>query len=120
MLIPKVVIHAILYLLDKLHDHLVHSRFDKVSARVMFFDFSSAFNTIQPYRLAEKLSNLDRIPKSCEGWVLDYLCNRSRYIRLGGSIYSDIIHCSTGTVFAPFLFTVTLLTFDQIIYIVLL
>ena len=43
---------AVLYMLHRVHSHL-----DKPGGyvRIMFFDFSSAFNTIQPLILKEKL-----------------------------------------------------------------
>ncbi|KAG5279123.1 hypothetical protein AALO_G00106350 [Alosa alosa] len=43
---------AITYLLHRTHSHLDKG---KSAVRIMFFDFSSAFNTIQPLRLGYKL-----------------------------------------------------------------
>ena len=50
---------AILYVLDHVYSHL-----DKPATfiRLMFYDFSSAFNTIQPYLLAEKTANNECTP----------------------------------------------------------
>ena len=101
---------AILYLLDRVYSHLEPSKFGKASARINFFDFSSAFNTIQPYLLAEQLSNMGNVPRSLIVWVLNYLNDRSQYVKMGRNVYSDTTHSSTGapqgTVLAPFLFTV--------------
>ena len=73
----------------------------------MFFDFSSAFNTIQPLLLAEKLTAM-RVDHSLVAWTTDYLTNRPQYVRLQGS-QSDVLVSNTGapqgTVLSPFLFT---------------
>ena len=78
------------------------------SARVMFFDFSSAFNTIQPHLLVNKLLDIN-VPCGLIQWTLDYLTNRSQYVKIGQSSTSNVISSSTGapqgTVLAPFLFT---------------
>ena len=44
---------AMLYSLEKLYSHLEHTNLGH-SARIMFLDFSSAFNTIQPHILINK------------------------------------------------------------------
>ncbi|RXN30264.1 RNA-directed DNA polymerase from mobile element jockey-like protein [Labeo rohita] len=64
----------------------------------MFFDFSSAFDTIRPALLAEKLVS----------WMVDYLTGRPQYVRLQ-SCMSDRLISNTGapqgTVLSTFLFT---------------
>ena len=45
------------------------------SIRLMFFDFSSAFNTIQPHLLCDKLLNMNICP-SLITWIIDYLSLR--------------------------------------------
>src|SRR4029434_10042606 len=73
----------------------------------MFFDFSGAFNTIQPLLLREKLERMGVDP-FFTSWIIDYLMERPQFVRLG-SCASDIVVSSTGapqgTVLAPFLFT---------------
>ena len=73
----------------------------------MFFDFSSAFNTIQPHLLVQKLLKM-KLPFSVVSWIFDYLTNRLQYVRLNGVI-SSVICANTGapqgTVLAPFLFS---------------
>ena len=99
---------AILLMLEKLYHHCDHARFGN-SVRIMFFDFSSAFNTIQPHLLIKKLLDQD-IPKCLLSWILNYLTNRTQYVRLSrnGTI-SRCLQSNTGapqgTVLAPFLFT---------------
>ena len=72
----------------------------------MFFDFSSAFNTIQPHLLVQKLLNM-KLPSSVISWIFDYLTSRLQYVRLNG-LLSSAISTNTGepqgTVLAPFLF----------------
>ena len=98
---------AILTLLELLYAHLERTRFGN-SARVMFFDFSSAFNTIQPHLLVKKLLDIN-VPCGLIRWTLDYLTNRPQYVKIGQSSISNVISSSTGapqgTVLAPFLFT---------------
>ena len=98
---------AILTLLELLYSHLERTKFGN-SARVMFFDFSSAFNTIQPHLLVKKLLDIN-VPCGLIQWTLDYLTNRSQSVKIGQSSTSNAISSSTGapqgTVLAPFLFT---------------
>ena len=84
--------------------------------RIMFFDFSSAFNTIQPALLGDKLE-LAGVNQHLTSWFLDYLTNRPQYVRTRDYV-SDTIICSTGapqgTVLAPFLFTLYTADFFQL------
>ena len=59
---------AILLLLEKLYHHLDSP---KNYARVLFLDFSSAFNTIQPHLLIRKLSALNVNP-NIQAWILNF------------------------------------------------
>ncbi|KAI4904817.1 hypothetical protein NFI96_010661, partial [Prochilodus magdalenae] len=47
----------------------------------MFFDFSSAFNTIQPLRLKDKLARM-QVDPHLVSWITDYLTGRPQYVRL--------------------------------------
>ena len=73
----------------------------------MFFNFSSGFNTIQPYLLAQKLLNV-KLPSSVISWIFYYLTSRLKYVRLNG-VLSSVICTNTGApqgaVLAPFLFS---------------
>ena len=75
--------------------------------RITFFDFSSAFNTIQPPLLGEKLL-LMGAGGSTVSWITDYLTDRPQFVRLG-SVLSDVVMSGVGapqgTVLSPFLFT---------------
>ena len=72
----------------------------------MFFYFSSAFNTIQPHLLVQKLLNM-KLPSSVISWIFDYLTSRLQYVRLN-RLLSSAISTNTGapqgTVLALFLF----------------
>ena len=95
---------VVLYLL-----HRAYSYMDEPGSqvRIMFFNFSSAFNTIQPLLLREKLERMGVDPYFTS-WITDYLTGRPQFVRLE-SCASDIVVSSTGapqgTVLAPFLFT---------------
>ncbi|KAK3507838.1 hypothetical protein QTP70_001342, partial [Hemibagrus guttatus] len=58
---------------------------------MLFIDFSSAFNTIIPKHLIEKLSLLVT-NTSLGNWILDFLTGRPRSVRIGNSISSST-HC---------------------------
>uniref|UniRef100_A0AAQ6IRP3 Reverse transcriptase domain-containing protein n=1 Tax=Anabas testudineus TaxID=64144 RepID=A0AAQ6IRP3_ANATE len=95
---------AIIHLLHRTYTHL-----DKPGGlvRIMFFDFSSAFNTIRPALLGGKLKKM-QVNTPLISWIMDYLTNRPQYVRLQNCV-SDTVICSTGapqgTVLSPFLFT---------------
>ncbi|TWW54421.1 hypothetical protein D4764_0100770 [Takifugu flavidus] len=73
----------------------------------MFFDFSSAFNTIQPRLLRAKLENM-QVDAPLVSWIEDYLTGRPQFVRLRSCV-SDPLMSNTGapqgTVLSPFLFT---------------
>ena len=97
---------AIVVMLAKIYSHLENSRHGN-SVRIMFFDFSSAFNTIQPHILINKL--MGSVPCSLLQWILNYLTNRTQCMKLPSGTTSATIISNTGapqgTVLAPFLFT---------------
>ena len=82
---------AILYILHQVHSHL-----DKGSGtvRILFLDFSSAFNTIQPPILQDKLNRMGVHPYLVH-WIKDYLTDRPQYLRLKDTT-SDTVVSSTG------------------------
>ena len=72
--------------------------------RIMFFDFSSAFNTIRPPILKDRLLGMGVAP-SLTSLIIDYLTARPQYVRMGRCV-SGMLECSTGvpqgTVLASF------------------
>ncbi|KAI4899206.1 hypothetical protein NFI96_030735, partial [Prochilodus magdalenae] len=73
----------------------------------MFFDFSSAFNTIQPLLLRDKLMKME-VDMHLVTWITDYLTGRPQHVRIR-DCSSDTVISSTGapqgTVLSPVLFT---------------
>ncbi|KAI4903024.1 hypothetical protein NFI96_010063 [Prochilodus magdalenae] len=95
---------AVIYLL---HRALSHLEKPGSTVRITFFDFSSAFNTIQPGLLNDKLEHVG-VESHLSNWIQDYLTNRPQYVRARDCV-SDKVVSSTGapqgTVLAPFFFT---------------
>lgn len=69
---------AVIYLLHQAISHLESTR---RTVRVMFFDFSSAFNTMQPLVLRGKLQGAE-VDHQLSLWIVDYLTSRPQYVRL--------------------------------------
>lgn len=71
------------------------------------FDFSRAFNTIQPAILRGKLEGAG-VDRQLAAWTINYLTNRTQYVRLQEWL-SEVVMCSSGspqgTVLCSFLFT---------------
>ena len=65
-------------------------------ARILFIDFSSAFNTIIPSTLYEKLADRLGFPLSLCNWILNFLLERSQVVKIGCNISSPLI-LNTGT-----------------------
>ena len=64
-------------------------------ARLLFVDFSSAFNTIIPQKLYDKLLLFDLDPSLCL-WLLDFLLQRPQTVRVNGRFSRSLV-LSTGT-----------------------
>ncbi|KAK3548172.1 hypothetical protein QTP70_005203 [Hemibagrus guttatus] len=78
-----------------LHFILQHLNSPGSYARILFVDFSSAFNTIVPTLLRDKLFQLN-VPDSMCSWITDFLTDRRQFMRLGTHV-SDFQHISTGS-----------------------
>ena len=90
-----------------LHHILNHLDSPNTYARVLFIDFSSAFNTIIPGKLFDKLINMSLSPSVCR-WILDFLLNRPQIVKLDG-VCSDSVVLNTGApqgcVLSPLLYS---------------
>nr|XP_049617694.1 uncharacterized protein LOC125992631 [Syngnathus scovelli]XP_049617695.1 uncharacterized protein LOC125992631 [Syngnathus scovelli] len=90
-----------------LHLSLAHLEEKNTHVRMLFLDFSSAFNTIIPQHLVGKLEHLG-FNTPLRNWLLDFLTNRPQSVRVGQNT-SDVITLSTGSpqgcVLSPLLFT---------------
>ncbi len=95
-----------------LHLALTHLENKDSYVRMLFIDFSSAFNTIIPQQLINKL-NLLGLNNSLCNWILDFLTGRPQSVSVGHNT-SSTTTLSTGApqgcVLSPLLFT--LLTHD--------
>eukprot|EP00064_Thunnus_orientalis_P014942 superscaffoldBa00002685_g14990 len=99
-----------------LHFMLQHLDSAGTHTRILFVDFSSAFNTIILALLQDKLSQLHVSDSTCR-WITNFLSDRKQHMRLGKHD-SDSWTIGTGSLqgcfFSPFFFslhTVKLLKF---------
>ena len=96
-------------ILTMLHHLVTHLDKPNTYARVLFIDFSSAFNTIQPHLLMQKLAMMEVSP-SLILWIHSFMTGRPQYVRLNASgTVSDTLETNTGApqgcVLSPALFT---------------
>ena len=89
------------------HFTVKHLECPKAYARILFIDFSSAFNTLQPHLLISKLRQMSVNPFLIK-WYFSFLTNRSQQVRVN-NILSECKSISTGApqgcVSSPVLFT---------------
>lgn len=64
-------------------------------ARILFIDFSSAFNTIIPQQLVEKLGKL-KVDTGICNWILDFLTQRKQTVRVGSRMSKPTV-VNTGS-----------------------
>ena len=95
---------AKIFILDKLYKHLDISG---NHARILFADFSSAFNTMQPHILADKLLNNFDLDHRLVLWVINFLTKRSQKVLVNNK-YSDLrityVGSPQGCVLSPILY----------------
>ncbi len=73
-----------------LHTALSHLENKNTYVRMLFVDYSSAFNTIVPATLVAKLQTLG-LNRSLCSWILDFLTGRSQVVRMGNNTSSPLI-----------------------------
>ncbi len=73
-----------------LHTALFHLDNKNTYVRMLFVDYSSAFNTIMPATLGVKLQTLG-LNRSLCCWILDFLTGRSQVVRMGNNTSSPLI-----------------------------
>ena len=96
---------AIAYILHTIISHVDKQKGTYV--RMLFVDYSSAFNTIIPSILITKLKDLGLAPGLCK-WVLNFLTDRSQVVRLGQNISSPLVlntGAPQGCVLSPLLYS---------------
>ncbi len=77
-----------------LHTALSHLENKNAYVRMLFVDYSSAFNTIVPATLVVKLQTLG-LNRSLCSWILDFLTGRSQVVRMGNNT-SSLLTLNTG------------------------
>ena len=94
-------------ILTLLHNTFRHTNNPKSYVRILFDDFLSAFNSIEPYHLAKKLVRLNISPKLAIQ-IINFLSHRKQFVRFKG-VLSGERSISTGVpqgyVLSPVLFT---------------
>ena len=96
---------AIVTVLNDIYGHL-----DRKNSyvRALFIDFSSAFNTIMPSVLIDRLTQM-QVPTYLCDWIRNFLSNRKQRVVLGGS-GSSLLTTNTGApqgcVLSPTLFNI--------------
>ncbi len=74
-----------------LHTALSHLENKNTYVRMLFVDYSSAFNTIVPATLVAKLQTLAGLNRSLCSWILDFLTGRSQVVRMGNNTSSPLV-----------------------------
>lgn len=65
-------------------------------ARLLFVDFSSSFNTIQPHILTGGLLEQFYFSNDVVSWILDFLTKRTQRLRINGVLFHHVLlHCSS-------------------------
>ncbi len=91
----------------KLHTALSHLENKNTYVRMLFVDYSSAFNTILPATLVAKLQTLGLNRYLCS-WILNFLTGRSQVVRMGNNTSSPLVlntGAPQGYVLSPLLYS---------------
>lgn len=89
------------------HFALTHLDNRDAYVRMLFIDFSSAFNTIIPTKLVGKLQALGLFNSTCN-WILDFLTGRPQSVRMGDHTSTTLIlntGAPQGCVLSPLLYS---------------
>ncbi len=98
---------------DDAISHILHSSLTHIDssngnyARLLFIDYSSAFNTIVPIKLTNKLSDLGLNTTLCD-WIQDFLTGRPQVVKLGQYTSNSItlnVGAPQGCVLSPLLYS---------------
>ena len=81
-----------------LHAALSHLKKQGRYVRMLFVDFSSAFNTILPHRLVDILGDLGFLQNICM-WIKSFLSCRSQRMRVRASRHTSSLSLSTRAVY---------------------
>ncbi len=98
---------------DDAISHILHSSLTHIDssngnfARLLFIDYSSAFNTIVPIKLTSKLTGLDLNSSLCD-WIQDFLTGRPQVVKVGQFTSNSItlnVGAPQGCVLSPLLYS---------------
>ncbi len=92
-----------------LHFILQHLERPGTYVGILFVDFNSAFNTIIPDTLQNKLTQLS-VPTSVCQWITSFLTDRQQLVRLGkfsSSTHTISTGAPQGCVLSPLLFSLS-------------
>ena len=98
---------------DDAISHILHSSLTHIDSnnrnyvRLLFIDYSSAFNTIVPITLASKLMDLGLNSSLCN-WILDFLTGRPQVVKVGQFTSNSItlnVGAPQGCVLSPLLYS---------------
>jgi hypothetical protein len=94
-----------------LHTALSHLDRRNTYVRMLFIDYSSAFNTIVPTKLITKLRTLGLNTSLCN-WILDFQMGHPQVVRVGNKSATIILNTGApqGCVLSPLLYS--LFTYD--------
>ncbi len=91
-----------------LHTALSHLENKNTYVKMLFVDYSSAFNTIVPATLVAKQLQTLGLNRSLCSWILDFLTGRSQVVRMGNNTSSPLIlntGAPQGCVLSPLLYS---------------
>ncbi len=98
---------------DDAISHVLHSSLTHIDSnngnyvRLLFIDYSSAFNTIVPIMLASKLTDLGLNSSLCD-WIQDFLTGRPQVVKVGQFTSNSItlnVGAPQGCVLSPLLYS---------------
>ncbi len=98
---------------DDAISHILHFSLTHIDSnngnyvRLLFIDYSSAFNTIVPIKLASKLTDLGLNSSLCD-WIQDFLTGRPQVVKVGQFISNSItlnVGAPQGCVLSPLLYS---------------
>ncbi len=98
---------------DDAISHILHSSLTHIDssngnfARLLFIDYSSAFNTIVPIKLSSKLTDLGLNSSLCD-WIQDFLTGRPQVVKVGQFTSNSItlnLGAPQGCVLSPLLYS---------------
>ncbi len=98
---------------DDAISHILHSFLTHIDSsngnyvRLLFIDYSAAFNTIVPIKLASKLTDLGLNFSLCD-WIQDFLTGRPQVVKVGQFTSNSItlnVGAPQGCVLSPLLYS---------------